>query len=328
VDAAQVLFLDAVSGTFAVGAARGFRPGRAFESGIPLDGSPAGWAVAEGGAVHAGLGELPEGRSLPPGAGGENFRGYHAVPLAAKGHLFGVLEVFERRETTRGPGWYEFLETIAGQLAIAIDSRRLLEKLARTNEELEAAYDVTLAGWSRALELRDRETRGHSERVVDLAVRLAREMGMPAAQIVHVKRGALLHDIGKMGIPDQILLKPGPLTEEEWGVMRQHPKLALELLSPIEFLAPALDIPYGHHERWDGTGYPTGLAGEAIPLAARVFAVADAWDALRVERPYREVWSAEKVKSYLRQEAGARFDPAVVEVFLGMLERPEPSPRP
>ena len=322
VDAARVLFLDPASGTFAVGGARGFRSGRPMESGIPLDGSPAGWAVAEGGAIHALFGDRPE-ELLPPGAGGEEFRGYHAVPLSAKGHLLGVLELFERTERTRGPGWYEFLETIGGQLAIAIDSRRLLENLERSNAELAAAYDSTLAGWSRALELRDRETNGHSERVVDLSVRLAREMGVPPALLVHVRRGALLHDIGKMGIPDQVLLKPGPLTEEEWAVMRRHPGFAFELLKPIQFLAPALDIPYAHHERWDGSGYPRGLSGEAIPLAARVFAVADAWDALQYERPYREVWPEERVKEYLRQEAGRRFDPAVVSAFLRMVARPE-----
>jgi PAS domain S-box-containing protein len=324
VEAARVLLLDPASGTFAVEAQRGFRSGAAREVRAPLDGL-AGWAVAEGRAVHVSLAELPPGRALPPGIEDEAFLGYHAVPLAAKGHLLGVLEVFEREELGRGRGWFEFLDTIAGQLAVAIVNRRLLETLERSHSLLAAAYDSTLAGWSRALELRDRETRGHSERVVELAVRLGNEMGMPAESLVHLRRGALLHDIGKMGIPDGVLLKPGPLTEEEWSVMRQHPRFALELLEPIEFLAPALDIPYAHHERWDGSGYPRGLAGEAIPLAARVFSVADAWDALRYERPYRRVWSEAEVRAYLREESGRRFDPAVVEVFLLMIEAPEAS---
>jgi PAS domain S-box-containing protein len=194
--------------------------------------------------------------------------------------------------------------------------QRLFESLERSNAELESAYDSTLAGWSHALELRDRETKGHSERVVELTVRLARAMGVPSDQLVHVRRGALLHDIGKMGIPDQILQKPAPLSDEEWAVMRQHPELSRQLLSPIAFLSGAIDIPYCHHERWDGSGYPRGLKGKDIPLAARIFSVADAWDALRYERPYRGVWPEDKVAAYLREEAGRRFDPAVVETFL------------
>ncbi len=198
--------------------------------------------------------------------------------------------------------------------------KRFVERLEQLNADLEVAYDTTLAGWSHALELRDRETRGHSDRVVELTVRLAREVGIPESELVHVRRGALLHDIGKMGIPDQILLKPGPLSPEEWAVMRQHPELSRQLLSPIAFLARAIDIPYCHHERWDGTGYPRGLRGTEIPIAARVFAVADTWDALRFERPYRGVWSTERVVAHLREESGRAFDPAVVEAFLRMAD--------
>jgi putative nucleotidyltransferase with HDIG domain len=185
--------------------------------------------------------------------------------------------------------------------------------------ELAAAYEETLAGWARALDLRDHETEGHSRRVTELTLRLARTIGMSEAECVHVRRGALLHDIGKMAIPDHILHKPAALTPEEWAVMRRHPEYAWELLSPIQFLQPALDIPYCHHERWDGTGYPRGLKGEVIPLAARVFAAADIWDALRSNRPYRLAWSADRARTYIASIAGTHLDPTVTVVFLDLL---------
>lgn len=187
-----------------------------------------------------------------------------------------------------------------------------------TNTELVLAYDTTLAGWSKALDMRDKKTEGHTLRVTEITLRLARIMGMKEDELVHVRRGALLHDIGKMGIPDSVLLKPGLLNNEEWEIMRKHPVYAYELLSPIAYLRPALDIPYCHHERWDGTGYPRGLKREDIPLAARVFAVVDVWDALRSDRPYRPAWPEEKVREYLRSQAGTLLDPKVVEVFLRM----------
>ncbi len=180
------------------------------------------------------------------------------------------------------------------------------------------AYDSTLGGWARALEVRDHETEGHSRRVTEMCVRLAHAMGLPDGAVIHLYRGALLHDIGKIGVPDGILLKPGPLTEEEWKIMRQHPVLAYQLLSPIEFLQPALGIPYSHHEKWDGTGYPQKLKGEQIPLVARLFAVVDVWDALRSDRPYREAWSEEKTREYIKSLAGTQFDPEVVQAFLNV----------
>lgn len=188
--------------------------------------------------------------------------------------------------------------------------------LQARNQELQASYETTLEGWSHALDLRDKETEGHTLRVTELTLRIARAMGFSAEQLVHVRRGALLHDIGKMGVPDQILHKPGPLTEEEWRSMKRHPELAYELLSPIQYLAPALDIPHYHHEKWDGTGYPDGLKGEEIPLAARIFAVVDVYDALTSDRPYRASWSKEQALAYIRSEAGRHFDPTVVDIFL------------
>ncbi|MDD3699878.1 MAG: HD-GYP domain-containing protein, partial [Atribacterota bacterium] len=182
------------------------------------------------------------------------------------------------------------------------------------------AYDTTIEGWAQALELRDRETEGHTRRVADLTVKLAQALGVKSEDLIHIRRGALLHDIGKMGIPDRILLKPGPLTPEEWEIMKKHPVYAWELLSPIKYLRPALDIPYYHHERWDGTGYPRGLKGEEIPLSARIFAVVDVWDALTSDRPYRPAWSQEKALQYIKEQSGHHFDPRVVEKFLGLLE--------
>lgn len=197
--------------------------------------------------------------------------------------------------------------------------RQLLEEranLQRAHEELARAYDATLKGWSLALELRDNETQGHSQRVTELTLRLARSIGIEDEYLPHIYRGALLHDIGKMGVPDNILRKPGPLTDEEWSIMRKHPIYAYELLSSIEYLRPALGIPYCHHERWDGTGYPQGLHGEDIPLAARIFSIVDVWDALRSDRPYRLPWAKEKVQAYILRHVDTHFDPNVVELFM------------
>ncbi|WP_322508748.1 HD-GYP domain-containing protein, partial [Anaerolinea sp.] len=213
----------------------------------------------------------------------------------------------------------DFFQTLAGQIAIAVDNATLFEELQRSNADLILAYDQTIEGWSRALDLRDRETEGHSQRVTELTLKIARAMGMSEDQLVHVRRGALLHDIGKMGVPDAILLKPGALTDEEWVIMRQHPALAFQMLLPIQYLRPALDIPYCHHEKWDGTGYPRKLKGEQIPLAARIFAVVDVWDALRSDRPYRPAWSVEKTLTFIQEHAGSHFDPRVVEVFMQVL---------
>jgi putative nucleotidyltransferase with HDIG domain len=228
----------------------------------------------------------------------------------------GVLEVFQRASFSPDREWVELLEIFAGQAAIAVDNAALFNDLQRSNVDLMLAYDTTLEGWSRALDLRDKETEGHTQRVAELTVRLARAMGMSEEELIHVRRGAMLHDIGKMGIPDSILLKPGPLTDDEWAIMKKHPVYAYELLLPIAYLRPVLDIPYCHHEKWDGSGYSRGLKGEQIPLAARIFAVVDVWDALRSDRPYRPAWTDAQAREYIREQAGKHFDPKVVEVFL------------
>ena len=179
--------------------------------------------------------------------------------------------------------------------------------------------DVTLEGWSRALEFRDRETDGHARRVTELTLHLAKILDIPEAERIHIRRGALLHDIGKMAIPDSILLKPGALTEQEWDTMRLHPTYAYELLSPIAHLRPALDIPYCHHERWDGSGYPRGLQGEQVPLSARAFMLADVWDALRSNRPYRLAWPGLRTAEFIEGNAGRLFDPEMVKIFLPLV---------
>lgn len=246
----------------------------------------------------------------------EGFVSYTGVPLVSKGQLLGVLEVFSRRPFEPDFEWLEALDVLAGQACLAIDNASMFDRLQRSRLDLELAYDETIEGWSRALDLRDNETEGHTQRVKEMTLRLARAMGFPEDELIQVQRGALLHDIGKMGVPDAILLKPGPLTEEEWRAMRHHPQLALELLSPIAYLKPAIDIPFAHHEKWDGTGYPRGRKGKQIPRAARIFAVADVWDALRSNRPYREGWPDETVLAHIESLSGTHFDPEVVAAFL------------
>ncbi len=249
----------------------------------------------------------------------ENFHSYYCAPLIAKGEVLGVLEVFHRETLSPSPEWEDFLQALAAQAAIAIDNDRLIESLAHSNKELSLAYDITLEGWGKALGLRDEDTLKHTENVAELTLQLAREIGISEENLAHIHRGALLHDVGKMGIPDNILRKPGPLTKKEWEIMKQHPQLAYDMISPIPYLLPALDIPYCHHERWDGNGYPRGLKGDDIPLAARIFTIVDVWDALLSDRPYREAWEKKTVLDYIQNESGSRFDPKIVDVFIKMV---------
>jgi putative two-component system response regulator len=196
--------------------------------------------------------------------------------------------------------------------------RKLLDdriNLEQAHLQLLSAYDATIEGWSRAMDLRDKETEGHTQRVTSLSERLARLAGVGEEELVFIRRGALLHDIGKLGVPDSILLKADGLTEEEWEIMRMHPQYAHDMIHPIGYLHPALDIPYCHHEKWDGTGYPRRLKGEEIPLAARIFAIVDVWDALTSDRPYRPAWSKEQAMKYINEESGKHFDPHIVQLF-------------
>ncbi len=196
----------------------------------------------------------------------------------------------------------------------------LIKELRNANEELVQAYISTLEGWAHALELRDYETEGHSRRVVEMTRKMGRWMGIEEEDLKYYCYGALLHDIGKMGIPDSILKKPASLDEEEWEIMKQHPIFALDMLLPIKYLAKSLEIPYYHHEKWDGSGYPKGLKGEEIPLSARIFSIIDVYDALNSKRPYRKAQSKESTIQYLREQSGKQFDPKIVELFLSHIE--------
>ncbi len=246
----------------------------------------------------------------------EKFSSYFAFPLTAKSQTLGVLEVYSRSQFSPDEDWKALFETIANQAAIAIDSAQLVDRLRLAKIDLEAAYEATLEGWVQAIDMRDHEIEGHSKRVTKMVLDLANSFGLPQEKLIHIGRGALLHDIGKLGVPDVILLKSGPLTDDEWEIMRNHPVYAYNMLSQIAFLQPALEIPYCHHEKWDGTGYPRGLKGKEIPLAARLFAVVDVWDALISDRLYRKAWSKTKALKFIKEQSGKYFDPEVVDRFL------------
>lgn len=250
----------------------------------------------------------------------EKFAAYAGFPLCVKHEVVGVLEFFNRTPLRFTVAWTRFAELVAGQIAVALANAELYLDLQRVHSELLCAYEATIEGWARAVELRDVYTERHSLRVTDHAIELATFVGYSSDAIVILRRGALLHDIGKLGVPDAILKKPGPLTEEEWAIMREHPRLAVELLRPIKFLEPSLDIPAYHHERWDGTGYPFGLRGEEIPHAARLFAIVDVYDALTSDRPYRKAWSERDALDYIAMQGGKLFDPEAVEAFLKLMK--------
>lgn len=321
VDAAAVLLLNPKTQLLNYSAGRGFRT-RTIESyQLRLGEGMSGQTTMEKHLVQAlNLFENDENMAYLPILQEEGFVSFYSVPLIAKGQVKGVLDIFNRSLLSPDQEWIHFLETLAGQAAIAIDNTTLLEDLQRSNIELTLAYDTTLEGWTRALDLRDQETEGHTQRVVEMTVRMAQLMGISEDELIHVRRGALLHDIGKMGIPDCILLKPGPLTEEEWVIMRKHPVFAYNLLKPITHLRSSLDIPYCHHEWWNGKGYPRQLKGTEIPLAARIFTVVDVWDALTSDRPYRKAWTAKKTLEYIEGQKGVKFDPQIVELFMKLIK--------
>jgi HD-GYP domain-containing protein (c-di-GMP phosphodiesterase class II) len=317
-DAADVLLYRPETKTLEFAAGRGFIGSQIKETILEYGEGYAGRAAKERNVIHVPdlTQDLDQETARILRASEEGFRAYFAAPLIAKGQVNGVLEIFNRSPMYPDPEWKDFLETLATQAAIAVDNAELFEDLQLTNEELSLAYDATIEGWSHALELRDHETQGHSRRVTDLSLHLAHAMHLPDDQMNDFRRGVLLHDIGKMGIPDSILLKPGHLTDNEWRIMRRHPEYAFDMLAPIPYLRKSLEVPYSHHERWNGSGYPRGLKGEQIPFEARIFAVVDVYDALVSDRPYRRAWPEEKVRDYLKEKSGVEFDPHVVDTFL------------
>ena len=249
----------------------------------------------------------------------EGFRGYLAVPLIAHQHLVGALEA-AWRSPRHTKTWSDvFLERVGGQIALAMEHSQILDGIRRDNVELTARYNAMIEGLSRSLELRDLETEGHTRRVSELTLRLVQHMKIPADQWDAIRQGALLHDIGKLGIPDAILLKPGSLTPREEKVMQQHVIYGHNILAPVTDERDILEITLYHHEHWDGTGYPYGLKGEQIPRMARVFTVVDVFDALTSDRPYRTAWPRSKVIEYLQKQAGRYFDPQVVKLFLEII---------
>ena len=316
-DAIVILLFDPITQVLEYAAGRGFHTQALQETRLPLGQGYAGRAALGRQIIHISKLQTRTTDFLrSPTFSQEGFVSYYGVPLIAKGEIKGVLEIFHRQAFEAETEWLDFLESLAGQMAIAIDNATLFKDLQLSNIELTMAYDATIEGWSHAMDLRDRETQDHTLRVTAMAERLARAMGIGDADLVHIRRGGLLHDIGKMGVPDSVLLKPGKLTDEEWVLMRQHPQFAHDMLAPIPYLRPAMDIPYCHHEKWDGTGYPRGLQGEQIPLAARIFTVVDVYDALTSDRPYRKAWSKKKTLEYIREQSGTHFDPAVADAFL------------
>lgn len=316
VDALALLILDPKTQMLNFLDGFGFRFDTFQHSHLKIGAGFAGQVVLEKRVVYVdNLQENPQSFSRSTNFKDEGFMMYLGTPLIARSDVKGVLEIFKREPFEPNADWLAFLETLANQIAIAIDNSLLVKFLQDSNNELIVAYNATIEGLSQALELRDRETEGHTRRVAEMTASLAQKLGFSDAEVVQIRQGAILHDIGKMGIPDSILLKPGKLTAEEWETMRKHPLYAYQLLSRVEHLKFGIDIPLYHHEKWSGAGYPYGLKGDEIPFSARMFAFADVFDALTSDRPYRPAWTKEEAMAYIRSQAGIHFDPAILPAF-------------
>ena len=250
----------------------------------------------------------------------EGFASYHAIPMYVEDNLLGVIELFRRSDFDPDQEWYDYLQNLADQTAIALENFEVILDLKQSREDILHAYDETLEGWVHGLDIRVHESNGHTRRVTDYSLNLAAMAGIPEDQLQSIRRGSLLHDIGNAGVPDRVLLKPDVLTEEEKTLVRQHPNIAREMLYPISYLRPALDIPYCHHEWWDGSGYPRGIRGDAIPIAARIFSIVDVWDSLLSNRPYRPAWTKEQVIKYMHAMTGIQFDPVLMDFFWKMVQ--------
>ena len=312
-DAVDLLVFDAEHESFSCLSRLGFDTDALEFTNLSLGQGLAGQAALTGEMIH--VNDFEKLLEISPKLKSEGFVSYYGIPLMARGQLKGVMEIFFRKAFTPDDDWLGFLDAISRQAAIAIESFQLFDGLHAKNVELRVAYEATLEGWVRGLEMHDVETEGHSRRVVDMTLRLAKRLGYAGEELEHIRRGALLHDIGKLGIPKSILNKNGPLTLVERALINQHTIYARDMLVDIPHLQPALEIPYSHHEKWDGSGYPLGLQGDDIPLPARIFAIIDVYDALIMDRSYRPAWEREKVLDYLKEESGVHFDPNVVDAF-------------
>jgi HD-GYP domain-containing protein (c-di-GMP phosphodiesterase class II) len=336
VDGVAILLYDQAQKVFNYADSLGFRSRRIRNARVKMGSSLAGIAAQNGTMLQI---HQVDDKSIDPAFSSllneEGFRYYCGNPLVAKSKLVGVLELFHRKDINPDKEWEEFFQTLSGQAALAIENAQLVEgletanndlssvnnQLIKANSDLTQAYDETIEGLAMALSLRDDETEYHSRRVTKLTLALAEILNFSAEDLVNIRRGTMLHDIGKIGIPDAILLKPGSLTDEERHIIQQHPVHAYSMLKNIGYLKSALDIPFLHHEKWDGTGYPNGLKGDLIPLSARLFAVVDVYDALTSKRPYRDAWTREDSIAYIQEQSGKHFDPEVIQVFLSYIEQ-------
>lgn len=323
-DASSILLYNNNTKCLEYSAGKGFKSTEFLKTLIPIGKGPTGLSVIENKSISVDNIENVINKFIRRNIiKEEGFKSYHVEPLIVKDKIMGVLEVFFKINFKRDDNWNSFIKAIAQQTAIVIDNSTLFNNLKNTNQQLLSSYDSTIEGWSRALELRDRETENHSNRVTELTMKVCEVYDMNQEELINIRRGALLHDIGKMGIPDSILLKKEKLSDEDWKIIKMHPQYAYDLLYPIEYLRPAIDIPYCHHEKWDGTGYPRGLKGREIPLSARIFAIIDVWDALLSDRPYRDAWPKEKVIAEIKRLSGTHFDPEAVKNFLQVVENME-----
>ncbi len=257
--------------------------------------------------------------TFPEMAGNSPVKSLLLSPMIARRQVQGILELLSHARDRFTEEDSRLLSSIGSVAALAIQNQYLKDDVDQAGRELAKTYESTIEAWRRALELRDQVTEGHTSRVAEMTVRLGAWLGVDRHELVFLRFGAVLHDIGKIGIPDSVLLKPGPLEGSELGIMRKHPEFAFEMLSGMPNFGPVLEIPYYHHERWDGTGYPKGLEREQIPLSARIFAVIDVWDALCSDRPYRQAWPEQQAVTYIQDQSGKHFDPHVVEAFLALV---------
>lgn len=318
-DAVSVLILDPHTQSLRYAAGIGFKTNAIENTNLRLGQSYAGQVALERRVITVSNLDSKSSWLQTKDFEQEGFSHYLGVPLISKGTVKGVLELFNHNEIEKDPAWMGLLESMAGQAAIAIENATLMDEVQKININLRSAYDATIEGWARSVDLRNGDSEFHAKRVAELTIELAQTAGMQGEGLLNLRHGALLHDIGKLAIPDSILKKPGPLTDKEWEIMKTHTVIARQLLTSIEFLQSSIEIPYYHHERWDGTGYPEGLKGTAIPLAARIFAVVDCWDSLRSDRPWRKAWTDGNAWDYIEGQIGKAFDPQIVEKFRQLL---------